>query len=95
MSKLAFLACLFTLGAVTLSGCALRTVPVAAATPARSPNDLQCHTEKVTGSLLKTQVCLTKAQRDARAVAAQQMKDILQNHQNLGCLAQADTPCKH
>jgi hypothetical protein len=74
-------------------------VPPAAVAPAAAvasaASDIQCHTEAVTGSLLRTRVCLTKSQRDAQQVMTEQMKDALQNQPLVGCQNGGPPPCAH
>jgi predicted small lipoprotein YifL len=46
--------------------------------PSTTPDEgIQCRTERVTGSLVGTRVCTTKAQREQRARSAQDMEDVL------------------
>jgi len=40
-------------------------------------NDVQCHTEQTTGSMIVRTVCLTKAQRDARQAGIDDLQDTL------------------
>ena len=71
-----------------LSGAGCTTAP-----PARTPataqiasatkDDIQCHKEHVTGSLIATQVCTLKTQRDAIQRGTQDAKDFL-SHQVIG-----------
>ena len=39
--------------------------------------DTQCHSEQPTGSLISKTVCTTKAQRDAQAAAAEDVRDTI------------------
>jgi hypothetical protein len=61
--------CIAILGLIAgASGCAATAParkPAQGATLAASGQDLQCHLERPTGSLLSVQVCTTQAQRDA------------------------------
>jgi len=84
---------LLVAGACThLGGCASRPVAPSTAQVASASGDIQCHLESVTGSLLKTRVCLTQAQRDAQQAATDQTKQMMKNPQ-AGCQRQNGQPC--
>jgi hypothetical protein len=62
------------------SGCA--TLPpvsetTAAEKIATEPADLQCHTERLTGSMIASRVCTTKAQRSASERNIRSFRDAL------------------
>jgi hypothetical protein len=84
---------LLVVGACThLGGCASRPVAISTAQAAPSSNDVQCRDQSVTGSLLKTRVCLTKAQRDAQQADTDQTKQMMKNPQ-AGCQKPSGQPC--
>jgi hypothetical protein len=87
-------ACLLVAGACTyFGGCASRAAaPPSTAQVASAADDIQCRMESVTGSLLKTRVCLTKAQRDAQQAETDQTKQLMKNPQ-AGCQRPNGQPC--
>jgi hypothetical protein len=81
-----------------LGGCAPSPVapstvaPSTAQVASASDDDIQCHLESVTGSLLKTRVCLTKAQREEQQAETDQTKQVIHNTQ-AGCQRPNGQPC--
>jgi hypothetical protein len=79
-------------GCTYLGGCASRPAAPSTAQAAPASDDVQCHLESVTGSLLKSRVCLTKAQRDALQAETDQTKQVIHNTQ-AGCQRPNGQPC--
>jgi type IV pilus biogenesis protein CpaD/CtpE len=77
-----------------LCACASRPIAVGSASRPQSVGDVQCHIEPVTGSLLKTRVCLTRAQREAREALTDEMKGALQRQRSIACPNGSAPPCK-
>jgi hypothetical protein len=46
---------------------------------------IQCRTERLTGSLLPTRICTTKAQRDQQDANARAFRDAVNNENNPVC----------
>jgi len=60
--------------------------PVHPATVASAADaSIQCNRQHVTGSLIATQVCTTKAQRDGIQQSTQEAKDFFTNQVNAAC----------
>ena len=60
--------------------------PVHPATVASAADaGIQCNRQHVTGSLITTQVCTTKAQRDGIEQSTQEAKDFFTNQVNAAC----------
>jgi hypothetical protein len=71
--------------------------PAKAAAPATAAadSDIQCHNEKLTGSRLSTRVCLTRAQREARAAEAQAQRDKMSLPGAISCGQANQMGCPH
>jgi len=52
---------------------------------ATPPPDLQCHTERLTGSMIATRVCTSEAQRSAAEHNTQSSRDALNKAPARGC----------
>jgi hypothetical protein len=62
------------------SGCATLpplSEPTTAEKVATAPPDVQCHSERLTGSLIASRVCTSKAQRSATELNTQSSRDAL------------------
>jgi hypothetical protein len=74
--------------ALVLGACAdaaARRAPGVPSASAIAAADVQCTTERPTGSMLATKVCTTKAQRDAMAVATRDANDAMQRAHGPAC----------
>jgi len=85
---------IIVMAVLALCACASRPAAVGSASLPHGAGDVQCHIEPVTGSLLKTRVCLTKAQREARQAMTDEMKDALQRQRSIACPNGSAPPCK-
>lgn len=74
---------------------AATAVTAAAPTTAAADSDIQCHNEKLTGSRLSTRVCLTRAQREARAAEAQAQRDKMSLPSPISCGQANQMGCPH
>jgi hypothetical protein len=72
------------LGAV-LVACATPNVPPARSVAVSNPHGLQCHTERITGSMIDTRVCTTPAQREAMGIQTRSMQNTLNQQQIATC----------
>jgi hypothetical protein len=70
-------------------GCAIRHPPAPKVAKqgvgTAKTDDIQCTSEKVTGSLVATRVCTTKSQRDAMREHTQDARDALNNQVIAAC----------
>jgi Skp family chaperone for outer membrane proteins len=70
-------------------------VTAAAPATAAADSDIQCHNEKLTGSRLSTRVCLSRAQREARAAEAQAQRDKMSLPSAISCGQANQMGCPH
>ena len=78
--------------AIGVTGCAARPAPLAAsnAQPVIANNaGLQCHMEKLTGSMIATRVCTTAQQRADMERKAQDLRRAINSMQGTSCKAAA------
>jgi hypothetical protein len=64
--------------------------PVALPPIVRAGGSVECHMERITGSLVATRVCTTKTQRDLMRRRVQTMHDVLTRSPSTLCPAGAD-----
>ena len=77
--------------ATLITGCAPVPAKVESASAPRAAHALQCHKERVTGTMIDTTVCTTPAERERQADDLQQTKDWLGKQSAGPCSATA--PC--